>query len=131
VRSSAPIWHRLRWPREVKPEQVAQVFRLLATAAGTPVVIEAVGSPGMVEHRLALPAGRAEGVVDQLRAAIPGLHVEEVPTRPPMDVSHAVELRLSTKKVFQNEGSWGSVLNLWGVSPRIGGRGGALSIRDH
>jgi hypothetical protein len=98
VRSSAPIWHRLRWPREVKPEQVAQVFRLLATAAGTPVVIEAVGSPGMVEHRLALPAGRAEGVVDQLRAAIPGLHVEEVPTRPPMDVSHAVELRLSTKR---------------------------------
>jgi hypothetical protein len=98
VRSAAPIWYRLRWPREVAPEQVAQVFRLLATAAGTPVVIEAVGSPGMVEHRLALPVGRAEGVVDQLRAAIPGLSVEEVSVRPPMAASHAVELRSSTKR---------------------------------
>ncbi len=74
------------------------MFRLLATTAGTPVVIEAVGSPGAVEHRLALPASRAESVVDQLRAAILGLSVEEVPVRPPMDVSHAVELRLSTKR---------------------------------
>lgn len=98
MRTAAPIWYRLRWPREVTPEQVAQVFRLLATAAGTPVVIEAVGSPGMVEHRMALPVGRAESVVDQLRAAIPGLSVEEVSVRPPMDVSHAVELRLSTKR---------------------------------
>ena len=98
MRSAAPIWYRLRWPREVKPEQVAQVFRLLATAAGTPVVIEAVGSPGAVEHRLALPVSRAGGVVDQLRAAIPGLSVEEVSTRPPLGASHAVELRLSTKR---------------------------------
>jgi hypothetical protein len=98
VKSAAPIWYRLRWPREVTPEQVAQVFRLLATAAGTPVVIEAIGSPGMVEHRLALPVSRAENVVEQLRAAIPGLSVEEVSVRPPMDVRHAVELRLSTKR---------------------------------
>ncbi|MGO9321592.1 MAG: type IV secretory system conjugative DNA transfer family protein [Solirubrobacteraceae bacterium] len=98
MRSDAPIWYRLRWPREVTPEQVAQVFRLLATAAGTPVVIEAVGSPGAVEHRVALPASRAEVVVDQLRAAIPGLSVEELSGRPPMDVSHAVALRLSTKR---------------------------------
>jgi hypothetical protein len=52
----------------------------------------------MVEHRLALPVSRTESVVDQLRAAIPGLSVEEVPVRPPLDVSHAVELRLSTKR---------------------------------
>jgi Type IV secretion-system coupling protein DNA-binding domain len=82
----------------VEPESVAQVFRLLATAAGSPVVIEAVGSPAMVEHRLALPAGRAESVVDQLRAAIPGLAVEEVSTRPALAATRAVELRLSTKR---------------------------------
>ena len=98
MRSAAPIWYRLRWPREVKPEQVVQVFRLLATTAGTPVIIEAVGSPSLVEHRIALPASRAESAVDQLCAAIPGMSVEEVSVRPPMDVSHAVELRLSTKR---------------------------------
>ena len=92
------IWYRLRWPREVTPEQVVQVFRLLATTAGSPVVIEAVGSPGLVEHRLALLVNRAESVVDQLRAAIPGLSIEEVSVRPPLDVSHAVELCLSTKR---------------------------------
>ncbi len=35
------------------------------------------------------------------------------------------------KKVFQNGGLWVGVLNLWGVSPRIGGGGGALKVRDH
>jgi hypothetical protein len=98
VRSASLIWYRLRWPREVEPEQLTHVFRLLATTAGSPVVIEAVGSPGMVEHRLALPSGRAENVVDQLRAAIPGLAVEEVGTRPPMAATRAVELCLSTKR---------------------------------
>jgi hypothetical protein len=91
-------WYRLRWPREVAPEQVAQVFRLLATITGTPVVIEAVGSPGIVEHRVALPEAHAASVVDQLRAAIPGLSVEEVATRPSLDATHAVELRLSTRR---------------------------------
>jgi hypothetical protein len=88
----------LRWPREVEPEQVTQVFRLLATTAGSPVVIEAVGSPGGVEHRLALPVGRAEATVDQLRASLPGLAVETVGTRPALAVTRAVELRLSTQR---------------------------------
>jgi hypothetical protein len=92
------IWYRLRWPREVDPEQVTQVFHLLATAAGRPVIIEAVGSPGAVEHRLALPASRAGSVVDQLWAAIPGLSVEAVATRPGVAATRAVELRLSTRR---------------------------------
>jgi Type IV secretion-system coupling protein DNA-binding domain len=98
VKSVSLIWYRLRWPREVTPEQITQVFRLLATVAGRPVVVEAVGSPGTVEHRLAVPPGRAESVVDQLRAAIPGLAVEEVGTRPAIAATRAVELRLSTKR---------------------------------
>lgn len=98
MRSAALIWYRLRWPREVEPEQVTQVFRLLATTAGSPVVIEAVGSPGGVEHRLALPVGRAEATVDQLRASLPGLAVETVGTRPALAVTRAVELRLSTQR---------------------------------
>jgi hypothetical protein len=51
----------------------------------------------MTEHRLALPASRAAGLVEQLRAAIPGLSVEEISTRE-TTATHAVELRLSTKR---------------------------------
>jgi hypothetical protein len=98
VKSPALTWYRLRWPREVQPEQLTQVCRLLATAGGSPVVIEAMGSPGKVEHRLALPTARAESMVDQLRAAIPGLSTEAIGTRPALTVTQAVELRLSTKR---------------------------------
>jgi hypothetical protein len=98
LRSAALTWYGLRWPREVETEQLTQVFRLLATAAGSPLVIEAVGSPGGVEHRLALPASRAEATVDQLRASLPGLAVEELSTRPALAATRAVELRLSTQR---------------------------------
>ena len=92
------MWYRLRWPREVTPEQITQVFRLLASAGGQPIVIETVGSVGAVEHRLALPESRGGSVVDQLRAAISGVAIEEVPTRPPLGASHAVGLRLTTRR---------------------------------
>jgi hypothetical protein len=82
----------------VESEQVAQAFRLLATTAGNPVIIETIGSQGMVEHRLALPASRGEATADQLRASIPGLSVEEVSTRPALAATRAVELRLTTKR---------------------------------
>jgi Type IV secretion-system coupling protein DNA-binding domain len=91
-------WFRLRWPREVTPEQITQAFRLLASAGGQPIVIETVGSSGSVEHRLALPESRSGSVVDQLRAAIPGLSVETTPQRPPLGASHAVELHLTTRR---------------------------------
>jgi hypothetical protein len=92
------VWYRLRWPREVTSEQITRVFRLLATVGGQPVVIEAVGSAGTVEHRLALPAMRAENVANQLRAIIPGLTLEEREVRPPLGASHAVDLHLTTKR---------------------------------
>ncbi len=98
MRPALLTWHRLRWPREVTPEQVADACRLLATTAGWPVVLEAVGSSGLVEHRLALPEGRSASVVDQLRAAIPGLAVAKATTRPPLVATHAVSLRLSTRR---------------------------------
>jgi hypothetical protein len=77
---------------------VAQAFRLLAAAAGSPIVVEAVGSPGAVEHRLALPVSRAESVTDQLQAAVPGLAVEALDMRPALDVTRAVELWTTTKR---------------------------------
>jgi hypothetical protein len=91
-------WYRLRWPREAKPEQITQVFRLLAVSGAQPVVIEAIGSVGSVEHRLAVPTGYSGGVSEQLRAALPGLAMERLPERPALTIRHAVELRLSTAR---------------------------------
>jgi hypothetical protein len=91
-------WHRFRWTRETEKEQVIQAFRLLATTAGTPLIVEAVGSVGTVEHRLGVHPGRAEGVVRQLRTAIPGLAIEKLDERPNMKIERAVELRLSTRR---------------------------------
>jgi hypothetical protein len=96
LRSVSLTWHELRWPREVEPEQLTQVCRLLATAAGGPVVIEAVGDGGLVEHRLALPTSRAAGLKGQLQAALPGLLVETVDERPAVSATRAVQLRLSS-----------------------------------
>jgi hypothetical protein len=84
LKSPPLVWHRLTWPRE-------------AASGAQPVMIETVGSPGKVEHRLALPAVRAASLVDQFRAAIPGVSVEEVSTRE-TTATHAVELRLSSKR---------------------------------
>ena len=98
MRSVSLIWLRLRWPREVSPEQVTQMFRLLATAGGRPVIVETVGSPGAVQHRLALSSGQAESMVDQLRAALPGLSVEALSERPAFTATRAATLRLSTRR---------------------------------
>jgi len=98
LRSVSLIWFRLRWPREVTTDQVTQIFRLLATAGGRPVIVETVGSPGVVQHRLALPSGQAESMVDQLRAALPGLSVEALPERPALMATRAATLRLSTQQ---------------------------------
>jgi Type IV secretion-system coupling protein DNA-binding domain len=103
VKSAALTWHTLRWPREVTPEQVTGLARLLASAGGTPLVIEALATAGRVEHRLALPIHRAESVVDQLRAGLPGLAVERCTARPAVPVSRAVELRLSSRQRPLNE----------------------------
>lgn len=92
------MWYRLRWPREVTTDQVMQVFRLLAGTAGTPVVIETIGSADGVEHRLAIPVTRAAHVIDQCRASLPGLAAVEMPERSPVAVTAAVTLRLSTRR---------------------------------
>jgi hypothetical protein len=98
LRPTLLLWYRLRWPREVEPDQLLSVMRLLATVGGTPVIIESVGTHGSVTHHLAIPAGRAGGMVSQLRAALPGLAVELLPDRSVRGLNRAVELRLSTRR---------------------------------
>lgn len=97
--SSTPLtWYRLRWPREVAAEQIVQLVRLLASTAGTPVVIEASSTGGQVAHHLALPEGRAGGVIYQLRAALPGLAAEVSSERAVDGVNRAIALGLSTRR---------------------------------
>lgn len=91
------VWHTLRWPRDVTADDLAEVMRLLATAAGSPMILEATGHAGSVSHRVAVPDGRHENVAHQLRAALPGISVDVLPERPPARVDRAIELRLSTK----------------------------------
>lgn len=91
------VWHTLRWPRDVTADDLAAVMRLLATAAGSPMILEATGTPGGVAHRIAVPEGRDENIAHQLRAALPGIRVDALPARPPVPVDRAIELRLSTK----------------------------------
>ncbi len=98
MKAAGLVWYRLTWPREVKPEQVTQIFRLLAATAGTPVVVEAIGRAGVVTHRLAVPEGRAGSVVNQLRSALPGLAVEAARERHVMGMNRAVVLGLSTRR---------------------------------
>lgn len=91
------IWFRLRWPRQVTAEQIEQLCRLLATTAGWPVVMETVGAAGRVEHRLAFPESRAASALDQVRAVLPGLALERLPSRPALAVTRAGSLRLTTQ----------------------------------
>jgi TraM recognition site of TraD and TraG len=90
-------WFRLRWPREVLPDQVEAAFRLLVTTTGAPVVLELIGIGGTTEHRVALPAGTAENVVSQLQALMPGLSAEAI-ERETEPLARAIELRLTTRR---------------------------------
>jgi hypothetical protein len=91
-------WSTLQWPREVTPEQLLGVFRLIATIGGSPMILEAVGQPGAVTHRLAVASGRAGNMANQLTGALPGLRVEELSARPTPITDRAIELRLSTRR---------------------------------
>lgn len=97
MRTQALTWYRLCWPREVTPEHLTEVFRLLASTAGTPLVIEAVGSAGKVEHYLALAASRPGHVIDQCRAAVPGLAAKRS-SRTSTALNGALALGLSTRR---------------------------------
>jgi len=97
VRRVPLVWHTLRWPRDVSADDLAEFIRLLATAAGSPIILEATGTPDSVTHRVAVPEGRHENVARQLRAALPGIRIDALASRPQVPGDRAVELRLSTK----------------------------------
>lgn len=91
------VWYRLSWPREVEAAALDALSRLLASSASVPVVVEAIGTAGMVTHRLGVLARRGATLAEQLRSALPGLLIEELDGRAPIDAQLVLELRLSTR----------------------------------
>jgi hypothetical protein len=90
---------RILWPRQVNADQLVTAMRLLASVGGAPVVLEALGQYGRVEHRVSVPEGRAPAVVAQLRAALPGVGIEGVSLEDQLpSFRRAVALQLSTRR---------------------------------
>jgi len=98
--SSPLTWLALRWPRDVPAEQLVAAFRMLASSAGTGVVLQAVGTAEHVEHFLAVPGNRSALVAEQLRSALPGLGVDEVvdPKPDTGPLNRAIRLSFSTRR---------------------------------
>ena len=91
------VWYQMRFPREIDHQRLLQIFRLLATADASPIIVEAVGSLDLVTHRIGVPESFAGGLANHLRQALPGLHLEAVTRSQPV-ISRAVKLRLSTRR---------------------------------
>lgn len=97
MRTASPSWFHLTWPRTLGRDQVVDAVSVLATSAGVPIVLQAVGNSGMVDHQLALPSGRANNVGHQLRASVPGLAVRAMASAPNNTCDRAIELRVSSR----------------------------------
>jgi hypothetical protein len=82
-------WFRLRWPREVTPEQLLAGLLSLNGASTLQrldaLVVRTTGQAGQVTHEMAVPEPRAAGARHQLEAAIAGLAV--APIDQPRDVA--------------------------------------------
>ncbi len=98
--SSTPLTTlRLSWPRDVTADQQLTAIHLLVQAGGRPMVLEALGQAGQVQHLLRVQDSHRSQLTRQLRTAIPGLGIEttEAPSTPTV-VTKSVELRLTTKR---------------------------------
>jgi hypothetical protein len=91
----------LRFPRNLTDKQTSSIVRaILGLAPATTglvgqasVALEVVGTAGGITHRLRLPAKASTYLVAQLRAAVPGLAVDEVEDFKPERCLRALELR--------------------------------------
>lgn len=94
MRNESHSWYRLRWPREVPLDRLQAMSLLLAATAGTPLVVEAIGRAGAIEHRVGLRQAHSS-VVDQLRVVVPGLAATEVEAPDARAWGMAFEVRLT------------------------------------
>ena len=91
----------LRFPRNLTDKQTLSVVRaILGLAPATTglvgrasVALEVVGTTGGITHRLRLPAEASAYLIAQLRAAVPGLAVDEIENFKPERRLTGLELR--------------------------------------
>lgn len=94
---------RLTFPRTVTADQAIAAARSLAGllspwwrfSAAPSVTLEAWARAEGIRHVLTMPASRAEYVIGSLRAAIPGLRVDDEPAAPTNDLTLARELQVT------------------------------------
>lgn len=94
------IWLQLRWPREVRSQDLESAWRMLGAAADRGFAIEAVGNSGFITHWIRVSAERQDIVSRELESTIPGLsvlHIEET-SRRPVEFEEALSLRLNTRR---------------------------------
>jgi hypothetical protein len=95
--------YRLSFPRGVKTDQVVTFLRSLAglrpprgwLLGVDSCVFEVIAWAGGIEHRLRVPAQRAEAVLAQLRTAIPGVGAVPVENPAVRSADFAREIRLT------------------------------------
>jgi hypothetical protein len=99
VRRADLVFYGLSWPREIKPDSLVAAVYALASATKLPIVIEAVGERGTVKHYVGVAAPASTVLVEQLRAAVPGLALsEDTADLPTLDLRRAAVIRLSTDR---------------------------------
>ena len=80
-------WFRVRWPRHVDAEQLVGATAALAAVRKPPIVLEAVGVAGRVEHRIGVPEPTVGFVRRQLTSALTGVGLELLESRPVPDAA--------------------------------------------
>jgi hypothetical protein len=80
-RATSGEWFAKRFPVVVEPEQLTALLRafhgLGVQSRVRPVIFEAVGRAGRVDHFLRLPAEQVTGLSAQARSTVPGLVLEQ------------------------------------------------------
>jgi hypothetical protein len=96
------VTYRLTFPRGLRPAQVAAAWTALSgrPIGRHPLVLEVIGRPAGLEHRLTLPRASFEAVTAQLRAALPGLRFDLIEEgEAPAPFVRALDLRLSSRLI--------------------------------
>ena len=91
-------WLRLTWPRELSLEQHLGALAVLATSGQGPTLVSSLGTARLVTHDLAIAEPSAEHLAHQLSGLVPGLSITILPAAPVVEISRAIEVRLSTRQ---------------------------------
>jgi energy-coupling factor transporter ATP-binding protein EcfA2 len=131
TRAEARANVRLTFPRNMRVEHTVAALRALTgllparwrRVFGVPAVtLDVIATAGGIEHFLTVPAARREFVLGALRAAIPGLRVDEGVERPPTRHTLARELRCVGSGPLRTKAAVASSANLLAALQPLAGR---------